>query len=231
MSEGYACGGWLVLLCVLWYFMFITRNIALRVIGWVTTAAFLFLRFPLSVDGSRIGLVLVFILLCLISLSKSKKAVVRRGTTVLVLFMFVIVVAVIIAFLTPESELDASMAGHVIRDLRSLKSAAQMFYSDHEAWPSPGQEASLDAYCERPIANENPSRYASVTLDERPFGEVGSVDRYVGVELLPKRNGAREVQRILARKAKDSGIFQEPTSGGGELVPYESGLSVYMKIN
>jgi hypothetical protein len=119
----------------------------------------------------------------------------------------------------------------VINDLRNLRGAAFLFCGDHEIWPSPGQEASLDAYCDRPIVNASHARYARVTLYARPLGEAGSVDLYVGVELLPERNGAPEVQRKLARRARDSGIFQEPTSGGGELVPYESGLSVYMKIN
>jgi hypothetical protein len=116
----------------------------------------------------------------------------------------------------------------IINDLRTLCGATIMFYKEFKTWPSPGQEASLDAYCDRPMVfNESP-RYAKVML------AVGSGDAntndtrelYVGVELIPKRNGMKGIQKKLAGNAPRNGLLQQPVSGD----IYKSGLRVYMQM-
>jgi hypothetical protein len=122
----------------------------------------------------------------------------------------------------------ASMQATVtINDLRILRIVTHMFYKEFETWPLPGQEASLDTYLDRQTAFVMYPRYANVMLT----GKSGDVDStpelYIGVELIPEKNGTSDVQKKLAGKAVDAGLFQQPASDD----IYKSGLSVYMRIN
>jgi hypothetical protein len=115
----------------------------------------------------------------------------------------------------------------IINDLRTLKGAAYLFYLDFEAWPLPGQEASLDVYVDRPMTLTKHPKYARVML------AVGSGDAndfrklYVGIELIPKSNGTKGIQKKLAANAINAKLLQRPISGD----IYTSGLSVYMQVN
>jgi hypothetical protein len=101
-----------------------------------------------------------------------------------------------------------------------------MFYEEFETWPLPGQEASLDAYCDRPIALAEPPIYAKVMLADKSGDADGSPGYYIGVELIPEKNGTLDIQKKLAAKAYDTGLLQQPASGD----IYKSGLSVYMRV-
>jgi hypothetical protein len=114
----------------------------------------------------------------------------------------------------------------IINDLRNLRAAAHMFYDEFETWPLPGQEASIDAFGSHPIVLANPPRYARVMLTAKSCGADIPPERYIGVELIPEKNGAEDIQKTLARKAPDTGLLQQPVSSD----IYKSGLGVYMRI-
>jgi hypothetical protein len=114
----------------------------------------------------------------------------------------------------------------IINDLRALRGAAFMFHEEFKTWPLPGQEASLDAYIDRPMALAEPPRYAKVMLATVSGDADDLSELYVGVELIPERNGMEGIQQKLAGTANNSGLLQQPVSGD----IYKSGPSVYMRV-
>jgi hypothetical protein len=115
----------------------------------------------------------------------------------------------------------------ILNDLRALRSGALLFYSDFGTWPSPGQEASLDVYLDRPIIRAAHPRYARVTLVEKSGDANNKAEFYVGIERIPyikKREAA--IQKRLASVAERNGLLQQPVSGD----IYKSGLNIYMRL-
>jgi hypothetical protein len=118
-------------------------------------------------------------------------------------------------------------ATKIINDLRYLKSATLLFYKELETWPLPGQETSLDAYSDIPIALLAERRgYAKVTLTDKSGDADGLPEIYIGVESISAKYGSSVAEQFLARKAGSVGLLQQPVSGD----IYKSGLSVYMRI-
>ena len=167
----------------------------------------------------------LLLLLCLLFDIMAKLSRTVRLVTLLIYFLFLITMSL----RHSENSVDTSYR-LIVSDLQKLTIAASRFYDEHKKWPSPGQAASLDEYSDRPIVNAAPSRYARVILLERPFGEVGSVDLFVGVELLPEGNGRWEVQRKLSHRTAYGRLLREPASDDNSPLRYESGLNVYMKV-
>jgi hypothetical protein len=99
-----------------------------------------------------------------------------------------------------------------------------MFYEKVKTRPLSGQEASLDTYLDRPIVLAEPPRYAKVMLADKSDDADGPPELYIGVELIPEKNGTRNIQKKLTARAADTGILQQPASGD----IYQSGLIVYM---
>jgi hypothetical protein len=118
----------------------------------------------------------------------------------------------------------------IINDLRNLCSAARLFRQAHGRPPLPGEEASLDLYMDRPLTAVKSPRYAKVTLTGELSGDMGASRQYVGVELIPEKNGISEIQKKLATRATDTGLLGEALSGDKKASPYKSGLNVYMEI-
>jgi hypothetical protein len=139
-------------------------------------------------------------------------------------------VAFIFVFAALESRPSYSgvNASDIVNDLRNLRGAALMFFADFEEWPLPGQEASLDAYCDRPIVLTKHPRYARVmvAVDDESGDAGGQSTHYIGVELTPPNREADSRQKKLALDATHFGLFQSPRAGD----IYKSGLNVYMRM-
>ncbi|MDR1133717.1 MAG: hypothetical protein LBL05_06105 [Synergistaceae bacterium] len=137
---------------------------------------------------------------------------------------FFAVVFIIIA--RPSSSNTGAESTKIINDLRNLRSAVLLFYGDLKTLPLPGQEASLDAYLDRPIVLANPPRHAKVMLVDKSDDADGPPELYIGVELIPQKNGGAGIQKKLAARADDAKLLQQPASG--EI--YQSGLIAYMQV-
>jgi hypothetical protein len=83
---------------------------------------------------------------------------------------------------------------------------------------------------DRPLIAVESPKYAKVTLTGELSDDMGASRQYVGVELIPEKNGTREMQEMIAVRASDTGLLGRIPSGDGKVSPYRSGLSVYMKI-
>ncbi|MDR1133718.1 MAG: hypothetical protein LBL05_06110 [Synergistaceae bacterium] len=117
----------------------------------------------------------------------------------------------------------------IVNDLRGLSNAALLFYSEYKTWPLPGQEASLDAYLDRPIVLAEPPIYAKVMLADKSGDAGGMPELYIGVELIPEKNGTEDVQRVLSATANGTGLLQQPATHDIYSI-YRSGLIVYIRI-
>jgi hypothetical protein len=124
---------------------------------------------------------------------------------------------------SPSSGTEAS---RIINDLRALRGAVLTFHEEFKTWPLPGQEASLDAYTDRPMALAKPPRYAKVMLAVGSSDAYGPQELYVGVELIPDKNRTDGIRQNLKGSAINSGLLQQPISRDY----YRSGLSVYMQV-
>ena len=131
------------------------------------------------------------------------------------------------------SDYSSPEATKTVNDLRHLKSAGLLFRSEQSRWLMPGEEASLDAYLDLPIVTAEWKRFANIMLSEELRVESGNVHQYVGGELIPGSDGTDpiRVQKKLASKAKESGLFQEVRSGDVTSFDiYRSGLKVFMQV-
>jgi hypothetical protein len=118
---------------------------------------------------------------------------------------------------------------NIVNDLRRICGAARVFRESHGRPPLPGEEASLDLYMDTPLVAVEHPRYAKVTLSGELLDDMGASVHYVGIELIPGKNGTRRIQKKLAVRANDVGILEELPSGDKKASPYTSGLNVYMK--
>ena len=84
----------------------------------------------------------------------------------------------------------------------------------------------FDAYLDRQTVLAEPPRYARVMLADELGNTDDTPELYVGVELIPERNGHEEIRQKLANKARDTGLLQQPVSG--EI--YKTGLDIYMRV-
>ena len=148
---------------------------------------------------------------------KMRKA---KGFTLVELLIVIIIIGILagMLLLAVGSATDKAEATKIVNALRNYKSAALMFYTDHNTWPS-GVDLhdQLDLYTDR-------------SLDESQFTTVQTVsadnDRVliglVGAANAPLTQAG--VQGKLAAQAPASALFQ---SGGATPVPYASGNEVY----
>ncbi|MDR3280221.1 MAG: hypothetical protein LBT23_06895 [Synergistaceae bacterium] len=125
-------------------------------------------------------------------------------------------------------------ATKTINDLRNLKKAAILFQGEHGRPPLPREIDSLDQYIDPPIVarvfSDDPyRRYTNIMLSELTDVS-GYTRRYVGVELNPEVYGNVNIQKKIAARTDELGLFQETASGNEPPVPYKSGLNVYMEI-
>jgi hypothetical protein len=121
-------------------------------------------------------------------------------------------------------------ATKIVNDLRGLLGAVMFFQKDYDRLPLPGEEASLDLYMDRPLVTVERPRYAKVMLSGELSDDIGASRQFVGVELRPESNGGKNIQRKLSLNARSSGLLEKSTSDDKKMLPYRSGLNVYMEI-
>jgi hypothetical protein len=151
-----------------------------------------------------------------------------RAILYLAVFVIIYLIILSIALRGRTSARDGSEIVKIINDLRNLKGAAGLFQIDIGRWPVPGEEASLDLYSYRPIVTGAPLRYANVMLSGEIYDSGGTSRQYVGVELMPQKNGTKNIQKKLAGIATNVGILQEIPSNDVPPAPYQSGLNIYI---
>ena len=145
----------------------------------------------------------------------------RAGGFTLVELLIVMMIIGILAgmmLLSTGSATDGAEATKVVSDLRNLKSAALLYYSDTMRWPKDADKVSLDSYIDRAVVNT--SRYNNVIIGtEYTDPSSGATRVNIGVELNSNTNGTPGVQKKLASKAVDAGLLKDAASNS----PYVSG--------
>ena len=143
----------------------------------------------------------------------------RKGGFTLVELLIVIMIIAILAgmmLLATGSATDSAEATKIINDLRSLKSAALMYYADTNAWPTSAQAmASFDDYMDRP---RDTAKYTAILITTETTDGKQNIGYTVATP--PLTNG---VQKKLTGKAKDSGLL-------GATGDYTGGADIYMNM-
>ncbi|MDR1515627.1 MAG: type II secretion system GspH family protein [Synergistaceae bacterium] len=149
----------------------------------------------------------------------------RKGGFTLVELLIVIMIIAILAgmmLLATGSATDSAEATKVINDLRNLKSAALLFYGDNLRWPNSTEGGSLDRYADRPV---DTTRY-TVVIGAEYTDSQNTPRANIGVTLVGDNNKTVGVQKKLAGKATDTGLFQTDSTD----TAYTTGTSIYMNM-
>ena len=144
------------------------------------------------------------------------------GFTLVELLIVIMIIAILagMMLLATGSATDSAEATKIINDLRSLKSASLMYYSDNNIWPAAGSYATgstpFDEYMDRAI---DTTRYTAILVSP----EDANSKQWIGYTVAnpPLTTG---VQKKLTGKAKDAGL-SDPAG-----VTYVSGANIYMNM-
>jgi general secretion pathway protein G len=156
----------------------------------------------------------------------------RKGGFTLVELLIVIVIISILAgmmLLATGSATDNAEAVKVTNDLRYLKSAALLFYSDHLLWPVAGSEAALNNYSDRPIVrNGGVGRY-DVTIGAEYSDPNDTTIARTNIGLTLEGAAATAgVRNKLAKKAAVTGLLNAANTA---TTPYDgNGSAVWMNM-
>lgn len=139
----------------------------------------------------------------------------RKGFTLVELLIVIIIIGILAGamLLVAGSGTDKAEATKIVSDLRSLKSAALMYYADHNAWPigtSGDIQANLGKYMDRKVDA------AVYKLNDDGSG--------VGRNPLPT-GGVREKLKDMA---KEAGLYTQNISSD---VEYAGGEQAWMKVH
>ena len=120
---------------------------------------------------------------------------------------------------------DAMAARMIADDMRSLKSAALLFYSDELKFPTAADAASLDKYLSRPFLSGTWRRYPAL-LFVRAVDSLGGTRDFIGLKM-DEKTCSEGVQSRLSGYAKRGGLWQV---NGGTADIYSGGLDIYVAI-
>jgi len=137
----------------------------------------------------------------------------KKGFTLVELLIVIIIIGILAGamLLVAGSGTDKANATKIVSDLRSLKSAALMYYADNQSWPTPGSfDQQLKGYMDRKLVAAD-FAYANTSGD------------YVGYKGALLTDG---VKSKLAAMTSD-GLFN---AADGTDTAYTNGATVWMKV-
>jgi len=147
--------------------------------------------------------------------TRIKKMRKSRGFTLVELLIVIIIIGILAGgmLLVAGGGTDKANATKIVSDLRTLKTAALMYYADNNAWPDDVKE-DLEKYMDRDIVEGDYDYQSQPTVS---FDIVG----YKG-DLVTGESGVREK---LGTMAEESGLY------GEDCEKYEKeDMAVYMRV-
>jgi general secretion pathway protein G len=147
----------------------------------------------------------------------------HKGFTLVELLIVITIIGILASAMMLSSGSAVAMAevSTIISDLRSMKAASMMLYSDSMDYFNTvaGAAASLQVTWLKPYV-DNPTKYDGATLYQ--FTRSSDSRWYVGFNLTGR---TPEVQQKLRGKASNIGLLGSPLLGSGN---YSSGTAVWM---
>ncbi|MEA3283359.1 MAG: prepilin-type N-terminal cleavage/methylation domain-containing protein [Synergistota bacterium] len=136
--------------------------------------------------------------------TRLKKMRKSRGFTLVELLIVIIIIGILAGgmLLVAGGGTDKANATKIVSDLRTLKTAALMYYADTDSWPAQGEiKKELIGYIDRDLTGDGYEWYDAST---------GSFDLTVGYDGdLMNEDGVREK---LAGMAEKSGLYGDATA-------------------
>ncbi|SMG08055.1 type II secretion system protein [Dethiosulfovibrio salsuginis] len=139
----------------------------------------------------------------------------RPGFTLVELLIVIIIIGILAGgmMLVAGGSTDKANATKIVSDLRTLKSAALMYYSDNNKWPTAANMATDF----KPYIDKDFTGFA-LASDDQFVGYTGDLIKNTGV------------QGALKKMAKESGLYggtAGPTTAAGD---YDSEDGVWMRL-
>jgi len=144
-----------------------------------------------------------------------------RGFTLVELLIVIVIIGILAGsmLLVFGSATDKARASKIVSNLRSLKAAALMCYTDYNEWPT--TMASLDSYLDRSVptdSNSGQTYYNIADSTSTPWWIMATLQ---GADNKPG------VKDELADMAKESGLYKDNACSDD----YDgSGADVYVKV-
>ncbi|MGC9372812.1 MAG: type II secretion system protein, partial [Thermovirgaceae bacterium] len=143
-----------------------------------------------------------------------------RGFTLVELLIVIVIIGILAGsmLLVFGSATDKARASKVVSNLRSLKAAALMCYTDNNAWPA--TVASLDAYMDREVATTGTEE----TIYSVPNDNT-TTPWYIHAKLQGP-DARKGVQERLDEMSTESGLYQDAECS----TDYSVGTDVYVRV-
>ena len=153
----------------------------------------------------------------------------RRGGFTLVELLIVIIIIAILAgmmMMSTGSATDRAEATKIVSDLRSMKSAALMYYVDYKEWPfsgvasGGGWDKSIEKYMDRSLDKRYEALWFRANNPEHE-------KIYIGVKI---SEFAPRVQKILQEMRDDVGLYGTTTATAAMPFTFPTNKHVYMVL-
>jgi general secretion pathway protein G len=140
-----------------------------------------------------------------------------KGFTLVELLIVMVIIGILAGamLLVMGPGKDKANATKVVSNLRSMKAAALMYYSDNGSWPS--DVGDLNTYMDRPVS-------ADGTIVDSYTIEQTSDDVYIKAAL--DSGVSKGLKEKLAEMAEESGLYSDT----GGTVYNSNDLNVYVKL-
>lgn len=138
----------------------------------------------------------------------------KKGFTLVELLIVIIIIGILagMMMLSTGSAKDKAEATKIVSNMRTIKSAALMYYADNGKWPA--VTSALD----------DVSKYLDSSPDAGVYSiKEGAASGDLSVEAIVSDSGVRTK---LGGMAEDSGLYKDAAATG----PYTSGDAAYMII-